>query len=279
VSEHVQIEAYPYFLNRGIDLLVNEQPVTVRFSSTEWGEFWKPFLTKFAEVQARHTKRLMVGIAGPPGSGKSTFAEQLAWLLNKGIIKGCYALALGIEGFAYNSYTLKNTKITIHHGIEVYLAQIKGSPETFDMPNLRTHLKELHDLSRESCGWPGYSKLEADIAPNRHLVFDTHNVVIVEGNYLLVNDERFAGIADEFDLKVYVDAPGAKIVSSLMAKHLKAGRTIDTAKSWVKQVDLPNAQLVEHSRGNADVIVLRGSEDQLLGLEWQPGKPVEKMAG
>lgn len=276
MSEEYPIDSYPYFLNKGIELLVNELPVTVKFSSTEWNEFWKPFLSKFAAVQAQHTKRMLVGIAGPAGVGKSTFAEQLAWLLNKGMVKGCYALALGIEGFFYNSYTLKNTTVKMQNGIEVYLAQIKGSVETYDAESLRSHLLELRDTKRESCGWPGYSRLEHDVSPNRHLVFDSHNVVLVEGNYLLMREGRFAGMRDLFDLTVFIDAPAAKIVSSLMAKHLRTGRAIESAKSWVKQVDLPNAQLVENTKKYADVIVRRGAEDQLLGMEWDMRRPAKK---
>ena len=83
------IDVFPTFLNKHIiRLTVDQRPVEVRFNSTEWENFWRPFLGKLAEAKAQVPRRMLVAVAGAPGSGKSMFAAQLSWLLNNKVISG-----------------------------------------------------------------------------------------------------------------------------------------------------------------------------------------------
>ena len=67
-------------------------------------------------------KRLIVAIAGPPGAGKSTFAEALLPLLPEGS-----AAVVPMDGFHYDNAVLQ----------ALGMMERKGAPESFDFDGLR----------------------------------------------------------------------------------------------------------------------------------------------
>ena len=67
-----------------------------------------------------------------------------------------------------------------------------------------------------------------------------------------------------------------KILSNLMDRHIRGGKTVDEAKEWVKRIDLPNARVAESTKVNADVIIERNHEDDLSLVLWR--EDVEKHA-
>ena len=68
--------------------------------------------------RAARTRRFVVGIAGPPGAGKSTIAEELRTLLPEGT-----AVVVPMDGFHFDD------AILVRRG----LRNRKGAPETFDL--------------------------------------------------------------------------------------------------------------------------------------------------
>src|SRR5579862_7806861 len=88
------IDAYPHFLNRPIDLVVDERPLTTRITAAEWMDCWRPVLQKIMALHLQRRKRILIGIGGPPGAGKSVFAAQLHWIICRNVLKHCHAVAL-----------------------------------------------------------------------------------------------------------------------------------------------------------------------------------------
>src|SRR5450631_2402248 len=102
-----QIDPYPWYLNKTLDLTVSELPVHVRFSATQWTDYWRPLLAElYNRWQAAQQKRFLIAIAGPPGSGKSVFAQQLQWIIEHGALHAdAHAIALPMDGFHFaNAY-------------------------------------------------------------------------------------------------------------------------------------------------------------------------------
>jgi pantothenate kinase len=263
------IEAYPWFLNKSLDLMVNERLIRTRFNAGEWMDHWRPFLGRLREMWlAVRPRRFLIAIAGAPGSGKSVFAEQLHWLIERGILhKEAHSVALPMDGFHFPNSYLETHFRHLPEGNDIPLSSVKGQPDTIDIKSLRQHLKLLVGRP-DHMDWPGYSRFTHDVVANKFRIHHSANLCLIEGNYLLVDRGPFVGIPDIFDLKVYVDAPAPKIMANLMERHINGGKTVDEAKDWVKRIDLPNARIAESSKSQADLIIERDGDDDLSAIIW-----------
>ena len=263
-----KIDPFPPFLNRQIEVTVSDRIERARFTSTEWTEHWRPLLARLHEYHTRQPLRLMVAIAGPPGTGKSVLAEQLTWLISHNILPDCRAAALPLDGFHFPHDYLKSHYRTLADSTQVPLTECKGAPDTFDVEDLRRHLQLLRDRTATT-PWPGYSRLIHDTVPNRYRVSPSTNIIFVEGNYVLLDRGPYVGISAFFDFKIYIDTPPVSIVSNLVERHIAGGKSEEAAKDWVRKIDLPNARLVESTRKTADLIIERNREDDIVALHWK----------
>lgn len=269
------IDPYPWFLNKSLDLVVNEQLVHTRITASEWADAWRPLLGRIFDLWIAHyPKRYLVAVAGPPGAGKSVFAEHLHFMIDKGVLhKDAHTVALPMDGFHFPNSYLKTHTFRLPGGTEIHLSSMKGTPETFDVTRLRGNLQALINRP-EYVLWPAYSRQVHDVVPDKFKVHSSVNLVIVEGNYLLVNRGPFAGLPEMFDLKIYVDAPAPKIIANLVDRHIQSGKSMEDAKEWVKRIDLPNARLAESSRHHADVVIERDTDNDIASITWKGEEPL-----
>jgi pantothenate kinase len=173
-----------------------------------------------------------------------------------------------MDGFHFPNEYLDSHFRPLSDGTKIPLAWVKGQPDTIDTKALRKALKMLAARPHEM-DWPGYSRRTHDVVPNMYVVHESANLVFVDGNYLLLNRGDFAGIPDLFDLRMYLEAPAASILSNLMERHMRGGKSVEQAKDWVKRIDLPNARTAEGTRFNADVIIQRNTEDDISEIRWK----------
>lgn len=264
-----QVDAYPWFLSKTIRLSVNDRPVNVRINPTEWSEHWRPLLAKLLELHHQRPKRLMIAIVGPPGCGKSVFTEQLNWMIFRGILgKQVRSAALQMDAFHYPNAYLQTHFRDMPDGSKLSLSMVKGAPDTIDVEALRKKLEEIRACPEEVVA-PAYSRMAHDPIADAIRIHISSNIILMDGNYLLSPQPPFAGLRKLFDLGIYIDIPAPKILSNLMERHIKGGKSVDEAKAWVKSIDLPNAKLAEQSKACADVIVSRLEEDHLSGVAWR----------
>ena len=176
--------------------------------------------------------RALVALAGAPGSGKSTLSAALAQALGEG------AAVMPMDG-----YHLDNAILDARGD-----RPRKGAPWTFDVAGL------ARDLAR----------LRADDGPVLVPVFDRAldlsraaareigpkvRIVIVEGNYLLLDQAPWDGLAPFWDVTLALDVPEDVLRSRLIARWLEHGHDPAAAEARALANDLPNAQTVaRHSR-------------------------------
>ncbi len=201
-------------------------------------------ITKRAiSVAATQQRRVVVGIAGGPGSGKSTIAAAVIGQLND-LIDGS-AARVPMDGFH-----MKHDKL-----VEMELDAVKGSPETFDPRAFISFLKNLKQ-SRQPCQVPSYSRKIEDVVENAFTIAGNVPILVVEGNYLLLSKTPWHEIRDLLDVAIYISVPRDKVRARLLKRHREHDLfTEERNIAHVDNVDLANYDLVASSRDRADVVI------------------------
>ncbi|MEM9036120.1 MAG: nucleoside/nucleotide kinase family protein [Actinomycetota bacterium] len=188
---------------------------------------------------AAGTDRFLVGIAGPPGVGKSTAAAWLAGRLDRAVV-------VPMDGFHLAQSVLDAAGT----------ADRKGAPHTFDAAGFIALLRRLRTPSPDETVFaPRFDRdLEEPIAGAID-VGSSERIVVVEGNYLLVDDGPWSAVRSLLDVVVHLDLDPTIRVQRLVDRHIAHGRDAAAARRWVEHNDDPNATLVESCRSRADAIV------------------------
>ncbi len=176
------------------------------------------------------TQRYIVAIAGPPGAGKSTLALALAQQLSN-------AKVVPMDGFHYDNDVLD----------ELGLSARKGSPETFDFAGFEATVRRIH-AGEPNVAIPIFDR-KTDLArAGASLIREDTKVIIVEGNYLLLDEAPWTDLAKYFDLPVFIDVSRAELQKRLMQRWFDHGRTPEEAEHWVVTNDMPNVDRVLNAR-------------------------------
>jgi pantothenate kinase len=188
-------------------------------------------------LMATAPRRVVLGIAGAPGAGKSTLAERLVERLDG-------AAHLPMDGFHLADAQLDR----------LGLRDRKGAPETFDVDGYAATLSRLREASGRTVYAPGFERsLEQPIAAATAIPPEAR-LVVTEGNYLLLPRDGWESVAALLDEVWLVVSPPDRL-ARLLARHVAFGKDPETARRWVERVDEPNARLVESSSTAADVVV------------------------
>jgi len=188
--------------------------------------------------------RSIVGICGPPAAGKSTLSSALSDALN--VHDGLSSVAVPMDGFHLSNVELNR----------LGLADRKGAPETFDAAGF-VHLLRRLRAGEELVYAPSYSRsLHESIGGGIPVAADVR-VVVVEGNYLLVDRGPWASVRGLLDLVLYLDAPDSVRQESLVRRQMAKGLELPEAKDWVFRSDERNAAVIAGTRDRADLILTR----------------------
>ena len=96
-----------------------------------------------------------------------------------------------------------------------------------------------------------------------------HRIVLFEGNFLYLPWSPWTDLQALFDVRLFTRAPRPALLTNLRARHRRGGKSDQDIAHQMKEVDLPNIELVESSFGMAEAIVERGEDGQTAtGLTW-----------
>jgi pantothenate kinase len=181
--------------------------------------------------------RFITAVAGPPGAGKSTLAAQIVAAIGHG------ARVVPMDGFHYDNAVLD----------QLGLRGRKGAPETFDAAGFLHLMQRLR--AGEDAAIPVFDR-DMDLArAGADLVTAADKYLIVEGNYLLLNDAPWRDLAPLFDLTVYIDVPEAELDARLVDRWHRHGKTPAEARYWIDSNDLPNIRRVTEGSRQADIVI------------------------
>jgi pantothenate kinase len=203
-----------------------------------------PIFKSRVEALLAQGGRQLLGLVGAPGSGKSTLAQAL------------HEAFPGVSQVVpMDGYHLANVELA-----RLGRAGRKGAPDTFDAAGYVALLQRLRGQRADEIVYaPEFRReIEEPIAGAIAVLPDTR-LVITEGNYLLLDEGPWSGVAALLDDCWYVDIDPALRMERLVARHREFGRSTVQAVDWVERTDEPNARRIEATRGRAR-IVFRWSE-------------------
>lgn len=185
--------------------------------------------------------RVLIGIAGAPGVGKSTLAEALVARLSDGQWRSSPVAHVPMDGFHLADAALEM----------LGLRDRKGAPETFDAAGYAALLERI--AAGEEVWAPGFEReLEQPIA-QRIPVPAAVQTVISEGNYLLLPAPPWPRVRALFDEVWFGELDDDVRRARLIARHVRFGKTPDEAQAWVLRSDEANAAIVAATADSADL--------------------------
>jgi pantothenate kinase len=188
-------------------------------------------------------QRIAIGLAGGPGTGKSTLAAELVTMLNA-THPGSTAL-VPMDGFH-----MKHAKLEAMGQVDY-----KGAPHTFEGAEFVSFLHHLK-AAKEPVSGPGYSRKIEDTVEHAFTVQPEVRILIVEGNYLLLAEGPWAGVKAALDYAVFVDVPRNIVKARLLKRHGQEGLfSEERNRAHIERNDLPNYDLVCLSQDRADVVI------------------------
>ncbi|KQV77901.1 fructose transporter [Nocardioides sp. Root122] len=188
--------------------------------------------------------RVVLGITGAPGAGKSTLAEALVAGLRADLGPDDVG-HLPMDGFHLADVQLDR----------LGLRDRKGAPETFDIDGYVAILSRLHDEPGHTVYAPGFERdLEQPIAA-AIAVPASARLVVTEGNYLLLPDRGWERVRPLLTEAWFVDVDDDVRRERLVRRHEQFGKSPEGARAWVDRVDEPNAELVRATRERADLVI------------------------
>lgn len=228
-----------------LQMNINGLTQEVKFSKTAIEEIFNPFLRKLTELQGLTDRKIVVYLAAPPAAGKTTLAQFLEKLSRENQMF-TNVRALGMDGFHYDSEYLKKTKI-LRDGQEILMNDIKGAPETFDVDALQIKLREVR---QEGTDWNIYDRIIHDVVHNAISVED--DIVLVEGNYLMLDEPRWTNIRVLADYTVFVKAAPELLTERLITRKMNTGLTREEAENFYRTSDSKNVERVLKNSAHAN---------------------------
>jgi pantothenate kinase len=188
----------------------------------------------------KSSERVLIGIIGKPGAGKSTLSKFLMSKLSKELVT-----VVPMDGYHLSNKVLKDLK----------RADRKGAPDTFDVAGFVSLVRRIRSEQTQNIYYPIFDRAIEESIAAQGVVTSATKVVIIEGNYLLHDEGGWEVINDLLDESWMVDVDDDKRISRLISRHIAYGKDPDAAKAWAKGTDEVNAKLIERGRTRADFVV------------------------
>lgn len=195
-----------------------------------------------ADLRARLASgnRVLLGITGSPGSGKSTFAAGL-----QAVFGGSSAVVIPMDGFHLGNAIIDGTP----------LRQRKGAIDTFDVGGYLSLLQRLRRRDEPVVYAPDFRRQIDEPVAASIAVPASVQLVITEGNYLLAGHTVWKQVRAQLDEVWFMDTPPDLRLARLVDRHVEFGMDRPAAEEWAAGSDEANARLIESTRPGADRII------------------------
>ena len=184
-------------------------------------------------------RRYIVAIAGPPGAGKSTFSQALLLMLKE---KSIQAKIISMDGFHLDNSILADRN----------LLDRKGAPATFDIAGF-IHLMNRLTNFEDDVVIPEFDRNKDLSIAGSSIISTKDKVLIVEGNYLLIEEEPWTKLKKTWDQTIFINPGIDTLEQRLLNRWLRYGLDTQDAKKRTLSNDLPNARYVLEKSSDSDI--------------------------
>jgi len=190
------------------------------------------------------SKRILIGIAGGSGSGKTLVARTIIRDL------GSSRVAIVDQDSYYRDLD------------DIPLAERDlrnfDHPDAFDNELLRSHIRDL--LDGKTIQQPIYDYTRHARLKETKTIGD-HAVIVLEGILIFTDEE----LRDLMDIKLFIDAdPDVRFIRRLRRDLVERGRSVDSIiRQYEESVRPMHMQFVDPSKRHADLIIPEGGHNKV----------------
>lgn len=177
-------------------------------------------------------RRQLVAIVGAPGAGKSTFVETLRDRLNHN--RSGFARVLAMDGYHFDDRVLDARGDRAR----------KGAPHTFDVGGLEAMLERLSADDGKDIAVPVFDRSLEIARAGAEIIPGAARLILVEGNYLLLDDPIWAPLRRHFHVTVRLDVPREVLIARLIVRWQGYGMSEAAVREKLEGNDLVNTDLV-----------------------------------
>ena len=231
------------------DVRINGLEVNAVYSRDSIENIFVPLLRKLTKMRREKNGRVLALFAAPPGAGKSTLLSFLAKLAEEDE-QSDEVQVLGMDGFhRRQAYLVSRT--VVRDGAEIPMVSIKGAPQTFDLEKLTERVQNI--AAGRTCGWPIYDRRLHD--PVDDAVTVDGEIVLIEGNYLLLDEPGWRDLRNYADYTVLIRADAELLRKRLVDRKAMGMTSREEAEKFVEFSDMRNVRTCLERSGGADLVL------------------------
>ena len=218
-------------------VMINGIEVNARYSRQATEGIFLPLLRKLTALRQEKERRILVMLAAPPGAGKTTLLSFLE-KLSREQPDTAPIQVIGMDGFHRRQEYLLSHKAE-RDGKQIPMVEIKGAPVTFDLDGLTEAVRKA--AAGEITGWPVYDRMLHN--PVENAVRVDGDIVLLEGNYLLLDEDGWRELSGLADYTISVSAGENLLRERLIDRRIRTGVDREKAVRFVDFSDMPNVRL------------------------------------
>jgi len=198
-----------------------------------------PAIVRRAKSLLEIDKRVLLGITGPPGAGKSTLSRELKFDLGDSV------QVVEMDGFHLSQERL----------MELGRLDRMGAIDTFDATGFVELVRQVRDSTGTTIYAPKFRRDIGTSIENAVAIEASVKLVIVEGNYLLMQDRPWVELRTLLDEVWYCEREESSRIEGLIARRRTYGQSDSEAREWALGSDRLNAEQIADTKSQADLIV------------------------